>query len=66
MTVKELRDILGMLDDNVEVKIGYGESANPIKFVAPRSDYVLLHPAIYEADPNMTLLATLATYGKKN
>ena len=43
MTVKELRQILEKLDDNVELKIGYGEQRNPIRFILAESDGIILH-----------------------
>ena len=66
MTVKELRQILEKLDDNVEVKIGYGERRNPIRFILAELDGIILHSAVYMADPTEELVRTIATYGKFN
>lgn len=64
MTVKKLRQILEKLEDNVEVKIGYAEQRNPIRFVKAESDCIVLHSDIYYADPIEVLVETIATYGK--
>ena len=64
MTVKELRQILEKLDDNVEVRIGYAEQRNPIRFVLADSDGIILHSDVYYADPTEELVKTLVTYGK--
>ena len=64
MTVKELRQILEKLDDNVELKIGYGEQRNPIRFILAESDGIILHSAVYMADPTEELVRTIVTYGK--
>ena len=66
MTVKELRQILEKLDDNVEVKIGYAEQRNPIRFIVPIESGIHLHSAIYMADPIEELVRIIATYGKFN
>ena len=54
-----------MLDDKVEVKIGFGEKAKPIKFIAPYRDSIMLHPGIYMEKPEYTLIETIAMFGKK-
>ena len=64
MTVKKLRQILEKLDDNVEVKIGYGEQRYPINFIMPTESGILLHSAVYMADPTEELVRTIVTYGK--
>ena len=64
MTVKELRQILEKLDDNVEFKIGYGEQRNPIRFILAESDGIILHSNVYYADPTEELVRTIVTYGK--
>lgn len=64
MTVKELRQILEKLDDNVELKIGYGEHRNPIRFILAESDGIILHSNVYYADPTEELVRTIVTYGK--
>lgn len=64
MTVKELRQILETLDDNVEVRIGYAEQRNPIRFIMAESDGILLHSNVYYADPTEELVRTIAIYGK--
>lgn len=64
MTVKELRQILEKLDDNIEVRIGYGEQRNPIRFILAESDGILLHSNVYYADPTEELVRTIVTYGK--
>lgn len=64
MTVKKLRQILEKLDDNVEVRIGYAEQRNPIRFIKAESNGIILHSNIYYADPIEVLVETLATYGK--
>lgn len=64
MTVKELRQILEKLDDNVELKIGYGEQRNPIRFILAESDGIILHSNVYYADPTEELVRTIVTYGK--
>lgn len=64
MTVKKLRQILECLDDNVEVRIGYGEHRNPIRFILAESDGIILHSDVYYADPTEELVKTIATYGK--
>lgn len=66
MTVKELRQILEKLDDNIEVKIGYAERCKPINFIVPTESCVLLHSSIYMANPIEELVRTIATYGKSN
>lgn len=68
MTVKELRQILEKLDDNIEVKIGYAEQCNPIKFIVPNPDKsgILLHNDIYMANPIEELVRTIVIYGKFN
>lgn len=64
MTVKELRQILEKLDDNVEVKIGYAEQRNPIRFIMATESGILLHSDVYYADPTEELVRTIVTYGK--
>lgn len=64
MTVKELKSILDMLDDNVEVKIGFGEKAKPIRFIAPYEDSIMLHTDLYMEEPEHTFVETLAMFGK--
>ena len=64
MTVKELRQILEKLDDNVELKIGYGEHRNPIRFILAETDGIILHSNVYYADPTEELVRTIVTYGK--
>lgn len=64
MTVKELRQILEKLDDNVEVRIGYGEQRNPIRFILAESDGIILHSDVYMADPTEELVKIIVTYGK--
>ena len=64
MTVKELRQILEKLDDNVELKIGYGEQRNPIRFILAETDGIILHSNVYYADPTEELVRTIVTYGK--
>lgn len=64
MTVKELRQILEKLDDNVELKIGYGEHRNPIRFILAETDGIILHSDVYYADPTEELVRTIVTYGK--
>ena len=66
MTVKELRQILEKLDDNVEVRIGYAEQRNPIRFILAESDGIILHSNVYYADPTEELVRTIVTYGKFN
>lgn len=66
MTVKELRQILEKLDDNVELKIGYGEQRNPIRFILAETDGIILHSNVYYADPTEELVRTIVTYGKFN
>lgn len=66
MTVKKLRQILEKLDDNIEVRIGYGEQRNPIRFIMAESDGILLHSNVYYADPTEELVKTLAIHGKFN
>ena len=64
MTVKELRQILKKLNDNVEVKIGYGEQRNPIRFIIAESNNIILHSNVYMADPTEELVRTIAIHGK--
>lgn len=66
MTIKELRQILEKLNDNVEVRIGYAEQRNPIRFIMAESDGILLHSNVYMADPTEELVRTIVTYGKFN
>ena len=66
MTVKELRQILEKLDDNVEVKIGYAEQRYPIRFILAETDGIILHSNVYYADPTEELVRTIVTYGKFN
>lgn len=65
MTVKELKDILSKLQDDVEIKIGYGDKSYPIKFVMAENGYIVLHSDVYKANPEIELLKTLAIYGKR-
>ena len=64
MTVKELRQKLEILSDNVEVKIGYGEQRNPIRFIIAESNCIILHSNVYMADPTEELVKTIAIHGK--
>ena len=66
MTVKKLRQILEKLDDNIKVRIGYGEQRNPIRFILAESDGIVLHSDVYYADPTEELVRTIVTYGKFN
>ena len=66
MTVKKLRQILEKLDDNVEVKIGYGDQRHPINFIMPIESGILLHSNVYMADPTEELIRAIAIYGKFN
>lgn len=65
MTVKELKDILSKLQDDVEIKIGYGPKSYPIKFVMADIECVVLCNRVYKANPEIELLKTLAIYGKR-
>lgn len=65
MTVKELKDILSKLQDDVEIKVGYGPKSYPIKFVMADIECVVLHSDVYMANPKIELLKTLAIYGKR-
>ena len=64
MKVKELIDKLSLLDDNVEVKIGYGDNIEPINFIIPENNCVVLHPDVYYGDKNKLLVQTLVSYHK--
>jgi hypothetical protein len=48
------------------VKIGYAEQRNPIRFIMAESGGIILHSAVYMADPTEELVRTIATYGKFN
>lgn len=64
MTVKELRQILEKLEDNVEVRIGYAEQRNPIRFILAEENGIILHSDVYYADPTEELVKTLVMHGK--
>lgn len=64
MTIKELIQRLEILNDNVEVKIGYGEQRNPIRFIIAESNCIILHSGVYMADPTEELVKTIAIHGK--
>ncbi len=66
MTVKELRQILEKLNDNVEVRIGYGEQRKPIRFILAEENGILLHSNVYYADPTEELVKTLVIHGKSD
>jgi len=65
MTVKELVDKLSLLDDDVEVMVGYGDIAKPLNFIFPRGNHIVLHPAVYYGDKVELWLETLACFHKK-
>lgn len=65
MTVKELREKLELLQDDVEIKIGYGEHIENLNFIVPESNYILFHSELYEDNPEFRWLQTLCFYGKK-
>lgn len=67
MTVKELINKLSLLDDDVEVKVGYGENIEPINFIIPVDDNcIVLHPNVYYGDKNKLWEQTLVYYHKKD
>lgn len=66
MKVKELIDKLSKLDDDVEVKIGYGDKANPINFISPRNNYIVLHSHIYYGNKYELWAQTLFNFHKKD
>lgn len=66
MKVKELVDKLSLLDDNVEVKIGYGDIVNPINFIFPRDNYIVLHSHVYEGNKYELWAHTLFNFYKKD
>lgn len=65
MTIKELKDILSKLQDDVEIKIGYSDKSYPIKFIMADIECVVLHNRVYKANPEIELIKTLAIYGKR-
>lgn len=65
MKVKELVDKLSLLDDDVEVKIGYGDKANTINFIFPQDNYIVLHSHVYEENKYELWAQTLCRFYKK-
>ena len=66
MTIKELINKLSLLDDNVEVKIGYGDNIEPINFIFPEeNNCIVLHPDVYGVDKNKLWERTLVYYHKE-
>ena len=51
MTVKELREKLELLQDDIEIKIGYGEHIENLNFIVPESNYILFRSELYEDNP---------------
>lgn len=66
MKVKELIDKLSLLDNDVEVKVGYGCYVEPINFIFPQSKCVVLHPNVYDGDKAELWAQTLVKFYKKN
>ena len=66
MKVKELVDKLSKLDDDVEVKIGYGDYIKPINFIFPQNNYIVLHSHVYEGNKYELWAQTLLNFYKKN
>lgn len=66
MKVKELVNKLSKLDDDVEVRIGYGDKANPINFIFPLDNYIVLHSHVYEGNKYELWAQTLIKFYKKN
>lgn len=64
MTANELKDILSKLQDDVGIKVGYGDKSYPIRFVMADIECVVLHNSVYEANPEIELLKTFGIYGK--
>lgn len=64
MKVKELREKLELLQDDIDVKIGYGCKEYDIKFIIPSSKNIVFAEDAYEAKPDMEWLHTLCIYGK--
>lgn len=64
MTVGELVNKLSLLDDNVEVKVGYGDNVEPLNFIIPESNYIILHPNVYYGDKNELWTQTLVLHHK--
>lgn len=65
MTVKQLREKLELLQDDIEIKIGYGSKEYDIKFIIPSNKNIVLAEDVYEAKPDMEWLHTLCIYGKE-
>jgi len=65
MKVKELVDKLSLMDDDVEVKVGYGDKAEPINFIFPQDNYIVLHPNVYDGNKYELWAQTLLRFYKK-